>query len=296
MGQHTVPQRHLSNFQDPGRPGYVWLHDELGGEPRAAAIKSVLQKRGFYSPEMERFLASSVELPANQVIDKLTRVRVEGRRVVGVEAISPDERLELAVYARAMIRRVPSHRRWAETLVPGALAETTAGLRDYLQAAAAEGRITPEFLAGRLAKIDRVEEKFSRESPPEVVERVNDPLPSPLITKTIFTMTWRVLISTGPQLFITTDNPAFYFRAEGYGLGNEWSEISLPISSTHALHGCWQGPAAGLLYVAVPQKFVREINRRLASQADRLAVYHKPAPWLLQILPKKDPYLSVIRW
>jgi len=41
---------------------------------------------------------------------------------------------------------------------------------------------------------------------------------------------------------------------------------------------------------------VREINRRLASDTERLAFYHEPAPWLLTILAKKEPYLSVIRW
>ena len=38
------------------------------------------------------------------------------------------------------------------------------------------------------------------------------------------------------------------------------------------------------------------MNRRLASETERLAFYHEPAPWLLAILPKKEPYLSVIRW
>ena len=50
MGQHTVPQRYLSNFQDPDHPGFVWLHDKRGGSPRLAAIKSVLQQPQFYMP------------------------------------------------------------------------------------------------------------------------------------------------------------------------------------------------------------------------------------------------------
>ena len=50
-----------------------------------------------------------------------------------------------------------------------------------------------------------------------------------------------------------------------------------------------------LVYVQSSQGFVKEINRRLASTADR-AFYHERASWLLRILPKAKPYLSALHW
>ena len=110
-------------------------------------------------------------------------------------------------------------------------------------------------------------------------------------------MTWRVLVSSGLQYFITTDNPAFFFRQEGYGLGNELSELSFPLSTTQlCVHGSRQPARSELVYVPVRQRIVREINRRLISQMDRLALYHKPAPWLFAILAKQDLNLNRIQW
>ena len=297
MGQHTVPQRHLRNFQDPDRPDFVWLHDREGGEPRCAAIKNVLQKRGFYSPEMETFLARSVELPGNLVIDKLTRSAVEGRRIVGAERLTEIERAELAVYIGAMIRRVPYNREWSRGLRPETIAKAAGQVRARIGQFAADPGADPALAARMYAELERLEVECRDGSPPEVVVRtIEDPIPGERIVAALHEMTWRVLVSSGPQLFITTDNPAFFFRWEGFGLGNTQSELSIPLSSTHCLHGSRQGPRGGLLYVAADQKIVKEINRRLASQATRLAVYHRPAPWLTGLLAKGDLYLSRIAW
>jgi hypothetical protein len=297
MGLHTVPQRYLTNFQDPDREGFVWLHDKQGGEPRHAAIKKVLQQKEFYSQEQERFLADEVELPGNKIIERLVNSKLINSKIAGAEAITEAQRLEMAVYIGTMIRRVPFNRRWTnELVVPQSLAKVTGDLRRVLHEMETEGQVDPELIARRHREIDLAEEKFSRESPAEVVDQVNDPLPSARIADVLFKMTWRVLISEGPQYFVTTDNPAFFFRGEGYGLGNEHSELSLPLSTTHALHGSWRTDRGNLVYMRVGQRTVREINKRLVSQADRLVIYHKSASWLSGILTKPGLQLNRIVW
>lgn len=106
-------------------------------------------------------------------------------------------------------------------------------------------------------------------------------------------MTWRILISSGDQQFATSDNPAFHFSS--YGLASQESELTFPLATTHALHGSWQLAESLLVFVRASEGVVREVNRRLASTADR-AFYHERAPWLLRILPKSKPYLSRLRW
>lgn len=150
------------------------------------------------------------------------------------------------------------------------------------------------MVARRLAEVDAAHVKFERNPPDEIMQQVREPWPSEGMLDAIYQITWRVLISAGPQYFITTDNPLFFFGA--YGLGTPKAELCFPLSTTHALHGCWQRVNADPVFLQATQKFVKEVNRRLASAAERLAFCHEQAPWLDRILQKKDPYLSVIRW
>jgi hypothetical protein len=286
VGQHTVPQRHLERFQDPDRPGFIWQHDRRGGKPKQVSIEKAVQQKGFYGDDMERFLADSIELPANNVIEKL----------IAGSGIDEEERRRLAAYAGTMLLRVPFHRRWVRTLVPDALTAVVTNLRSQIAAMAADGLLAPDMVERRMGEIARAEDRFKLELPEEALAQVNNPLPSPAIVKALYDMTWRLLESREAQYFITTDNPAFFFRAKGYGLGNAESEFCLPLSARFALHGCWQRSHSALVHVAANQRVVREINRRLVSEAVRLAFYHASAPWLLSLLRKENLFLSRIDW
>ena len=284
MGHHFVPQQYLRNFEDPNRPGFIWLHDKQGGDPRLVPITKVAQAKQFFSKETEAILASKVEKPANAVIKKLMTEM----------AITPAERLQLAYYIGVMVKRIPARRRRSTAMIPSVLAKVISGVREQLISIANEVHADPEILARRLKEVAAAERKLAIQTPPEVLEQIRDPWPSERILLILFNMTWRILVSSGPQYFVTTDNPAFFFSA--YGIGSEKSELSFPLSSTHTLHGSWQSASSKLVFVRPAQKIVKEINRRLASEAERLAFYHQPAPWLLRVLPKERPYLSVIHW
>jgi Protein of unknown function (DUF4238) len=284
MGHHFVPQRYLRNFEDPRKAGFIWLHDKRAGSFRLASIEKVVQSKRFYSPEIETVLAKDVEIPGNTVIDKLIRNA----------AITHVERLQLAYYIGVMLKRIPASRRRAREMIPGVLADVVSNVRQQLNSIANSLRADPELLARRLREVDATEKKFALQPPPNVLARIQEPWPSEGMLRALFGMTWRVLVSSGPQFFVTTDNPAFFFR--GYGLARLESELSFPLCPTHALHGSWQTAQSDLVFLPATQAVVKEINRRLASETERLAFYHKPAPWLLTILPKTKPYLSVIRW
>jgi hypothetical protein len=179
-------------------------------------------------------------------------------------------------------------------MVPRVLADVTAEIREQLRSFACEVQADPELIAKRLRELDAAERKFSVQPPRGVLDQIREPWPSERIVHALFAMRWRILVSSGPQYFVTTDNPAFFFSA--FGVGTEKSELSFPLCTTHALHGSRQGVGQDLIFVRATQAIVREINRRLASETERLAFYHEPAPWLVKVLSKKDPYLSVIQW
>lgn len=284
MGHHYIPQWYLRNFGIPSQPDFIWLYEKHGGPARRVPIAGVAQAKRFYSPQTEGALARHVEPAGNAVIQKL----------MSETPITPVERLQLAFYIGVMMKRVPARRRRAAEMIPGVLADVVSKVREELEVIANTLQADPELLARRLQEVNAAEKKIVLQPPPEVLAQIHEPWPSEGMLHALFGMAWRVMISPGPQYFITTDNPAFFFRS--YGLGTKESELSFPLSTTHALHGSWQETSSRLVFLRATPPLVKEINRRLASETERLAFYHEPALWLPKVLAKKNPYLSVIRW
>ena len=124
MGQqHYVPQQYLRNFEARGHPGFVWLYDKQGGNPRLAAIKQVAQSKEYYSADTEDLLAREVERPANAIIAKL----------LSNAAIDSTERFALTFYIGTMLKRVPYRRRKAMEMYPTVLDETVGRIRKQLR-------------------------------------------------------------------------------------------------------------------------------------------------------------------
>jgi hypothetical protein len=283
MGHHFVPQRYLRNFEDRNKPGYIWVHDKREDLAHLAEIEHVAQSKGFYSNDTEDMLARDVELPGSAAIEKLTRNQF----------LSGAERAHVAIYIAVMFKRVPAARRHATELIPGTLTNLANEFRQAIRSLGAQGA-APELIARRLDELDAAERKLAEKTPQNVLDVIREPWPSEELVRLLLRMTWRVLISSGPQYFITTDNPAFIFKA--YGLGKDKSELCFPLSTTHLLHSSWQNSGLPLVFTSVRTAIVKEMNRRLASGAERLAFFHEPAPWLSAMVTKESPYLSVIQW
>lgn len=284
MGHHYVPQSYLRNFGVPSQPDFIWLYQKRGGPTRFVPVAGVAQAKRFYNPQTEAILARHVEPAGSAAIQKL-------RTETPITAV---ERLQLAYYIGVMMKRVPARRRRAAKMIPGVLAEVVSKVRAELEVIANALQADPELLARRLQEVDVAEKRIAIQPPPEVLAQIYEPWPSEGMLRALFGMTWRVLASPGPQYFITTDNPAFFFRSHGLATGE--SELSFPLSTTHALHGSWQEASSQLVFLSATQTIVKEINRRLASEAERLAFYYESVRWLPKILGKENPYLSVIRW
>lgn len=110
----------------------------------------------------------------------------------------------------------------------------------------------------------------------------------------VASMTWRMAFTNGPQFFITSDNPAFFFEA--FGIGTPQSEVAFPLSPDLSLMGSRQGDPGAILLVEVKPKVVREVNRRMVASAERLVFCHEKQPWLPAMIGKSKPYLSRISW
>ena len=265
----------------------MWLHDKQSGKSHPAPIDKVAQSKGYYSPEVEEALRQ-VEGPANVVMAKL----------VNNEMISSTERMQLTLYVAVALKRVPYRRRKALEMFPGVLDNTLKELRAELTQAAAkiEPPVDDERLRDRLDEIENIfRAKFGDAPPEEVVRQIREPWPTPGMLEAIYRMTWRVLIAEGPTGFWTTDNPVFFFESDG--IATREAEVSFPLAPTHALHGCWVlAASSSFAFWRAPERFVREVNRRLASTTERLAFSDRLEDWMMPTLQKRNPYLSRFRW
>jgi len=284
MGHHYVPQHYLRGFEPPAHPGTIWRYDKASKLFKCIPIKVVAQEPAFYAEEDERALSTQIEGPA---LGSLARLR-RG------EAISQDDRARIAVYAASMMMRGPRRRRKALEMAPSVLADTITGFKKRLEEWASSPDADRALVARRFAELEAVRDKYAREPPSTVIDQVRSPWPRQRFVDLIFAMTWRVIASDASTRFLTSDNPAFFFEA--HGLGQPEAEISFPLASDVALHGSWQGPREGLIFVQAKPVLVREINRRIVSGAERFVFYHEHAKWIATIADKPHPFLSRIQW
>lgn len=282
MGKHYVPQRYLEGFSVPGDERLIWMFDKLTLRWVPAAIKQVAQQRDYFPPEVELQLATLIEKPANRVIDALSNHQ---------KLIDP-ERTILANYIAVMIMRVPRKRRKGYELVPSVLESIVEEIRDKLSAQGKNDNLANASLL--LNELDRLKIKFNQDVPENVRRQILSPWPSTNVVNAIKNMTWRFVRAPSNAQFLTTDNPAFFF--EGFGLAKPEAELTFPLSSDRALIASHQGEPGSTLFLQAKPALVKEINRRVASGAERFVFFHRKAAWVETLATKKQPYLSRIAW
>ena len=74
------------------------------------------------------------------------------------------------------------------------------------------------------------------------------------------------------------------------------SELSFPLSTHYALHGSWQQADENPVFIRAEQALVKEMNRRMVSEAERLVFYYQPAAWISKLFKKADLSLNKIEW
>lgn len=284
MGHHYVPQEYLRAWEIPSEPGMILTYDKKDLSCKPLPIKRVAQAPRFYEAEVEAELAARLEGPANIVLEELRSLR----------RITEEQRIHFAIYTASMIKRVPRRRRLTrQQILPKAIESTVNKFLAELQAWAATTTKT-ELANQRLADIERLRKQFHEEPPKEVTDQIESPWPTKKMIETVAAMAWRLVFTRGPQFFITSDNPAFFF--EGLGVGTPEGEIAFPLSPNVAFMGSNQGTPGAIALLEVKQKIVREVNRRMSAGAERFVFAREPQAWLVEAMKKPNPYLSRIGW
>jgi hypothetical protein len=284
MGHHYVPQEYLRAWEVPGSPGMILTNDKKELTSKPLPIKRVAQAPGYCEAEVEAELNARLEGPANIILEELRNLR----------PITEEQRIHFAIYTATMMKRVPRRRRInRDDILPKALTSTIDRMLAEIQAWAAT-TTNMELVAQRLAEIERIRKQFEEEPPKEVTDQIESPWPTKKMIEVVAAMAWRLVFTRGPQYFVTSDNPAFFF--EGLGVGTPEGEIAFPLSPSVAFMGSNQGTPGSIKLIEVRQKIVREVNRRMAAGAERFVFTREPELWLLETMKKRRPYLSRISW
>lgn len=283
MGHHFVPQAYLRAFEDPNRPGMIWVYSRSGAL-NIASIAKVAQSAGFYDASDEAALNTHVERPANPLLERLR----DGQQ------LARDEKRVLSIYIATMMHRVPRNRERGEEVMPKALAEAAARAAEYVNMVADAQGLSADRRAYLLSQIEPATASAAAHPSPEVLAQVRSPWPSAAVVEKIFGMTWRVLLASPPEAFITSDNPVFIFSSRG--LGNPDSELVLPLSPTRCLHGSWRSSGTDEVTFLTPvREVLREMNRRTARDTTSIMLSHRRSPELLALL-KRKPRVNKLLW
>jgi len=285
MLNHYVPRYYLKGFVAEDSDDQVWTFDKEQQQFFRAGVGKVAAVHGFYEDEVEKQLNESVEMPGNNVIEAIRRR----------QTIAPADKARLAFYIAVLMMRVPEKRRRGFEMLPEVVDETIEEATRQIKALAEEAEVSGDIVRKRLTEVEEARRMFKTQPPQGLIESIHDPWPTENVVDAVISMRWRFGVAPGLLYFLTSDNPVFYFRC--YGVGTEDSELTFPISSDIVLFGDRRGTQVKAPpYLELPMSYVKEVNRRVASEATRF-VFSKDNPgWIPAVVNKRNPYLSRIMW
>jgi hypothetical protein len=275
MGHHYLPQYYLKGFTETV-DNVLWAYEKGTGHKFNSQIKNLANITNFYSRETEQYLANDIEEPANAVLDK-----IRGRHL-----INDNDKNVFAEYMSVMWKRVPRAKEDLKNMAPrlaeGIADKLSADLNDIIAKEPAKA----EFIEERRKEINDIAASYAQEPPKDIWLENIPPERTPRIVEAINTMTWLFWEFSAQPVFLTCDNPLFYFM--GMGVGRQHSEISFPISSHIVLWATWRKDLPGN-YIKASTQVVREINRRTAYNASRYIFHSRDEHWI-------EPFVKKKRW
>lgn len=275
MGHHYVPQFYLKGFTDGNS---IWVHDRAESRSFKSQPKAVANEKKLYTEELESQLANEIEYPAIPAIQK-----VRERRLL-IEA----DRLVLAKYLIALWKRVPEGRLRYEENIPEVAATIQSEIHHQLSATADVNPSLIHLAQTRKEEVTKILERYISEKPPGIWQQSLMKDSSVNVVASMLSMNWRFLCTDRLQ-FLTCDNPVFFFNHEG--IGNTTSELIVPLSSSVTL---WANRrfTNGPTYVSAQPTAVREVNRRMATNATRFVYSKSTEAWILPFVCKENYSLN----
>lgn len=288
MGHHYIPRYYLGGFCAPSSSrSIIYVYEKGSQNVFSTSIKNVAQITQYYSEDTEEYLANQVEGPANSVIKK-----IRDRQVITTE-----DKIILSRYMITMFKRVPTGKERLEQKSP----EIYSSVLDRVEDALDDLLIrfpNNDSLQRKAEELSIIRQKLEidKEYRARFIEdawlKIMDPEMTPKSLGALSHMTWQFLTYDKEWVFLTSDNPLFFFSK--IGIGNERSEVTFPLSSNIVLWATWRRDI-GEGYFPAKQRSVHQINRRTVSIANRYVFHASEADWIISLVNKKRHSLRLLQ-
>lgn len=309
---HITPAFYLRGFTcaEKDRQSFIWVYE------RGLPFKPGYIKTGVYNPCQRPVTATgfqwdyyAFEKPdgsgwdyetyenALQKIEEGAKPAIQSLR--RHEMIEGADRMALATYMAMMIKRVPRRREWADNLWPEFIREFEQGA-GFLERFEALEKNTDPSDSNKIANIARARAEYLRViSEYKSAKSMPRHILLPILTgqskipPALCDMTWRLLVCDTDKFFLTSDNPLWF--DEQKGIGNQYLEVSFPISSDSVLVISRKMVEGGIFRAG--DRVVDEVNRRSATRATRHLYGCRPESWVVKFLNRNRPYVprSIVR-
>lgn len=254
MHNHYIPRSYLKGFTESLESDFIYRYEKGTKKYIRSNILKVGKQKGFYSDEVEEFLADSFDGPIKGLIVQL------GEHKLPTEP----ERALLKDFMIIMLQRVPASRERALSWLEKNIELRLSHLEKQINQFKLETPGKTDILDTRLEEIKKIRNE-KRIKPVEIWYKLISVEHYSMIGWAIENMTWKFM-SSKEGLFLTSDNPVFFFRE--MGLGRKASELFFPISSKVGLWATWKSEKKAK-FLKADNEFVKEMNRRIVSTAHR---------------------------
>ncbi|HOX27231.1 MAG TPA: DUF4238 domain-containing protein [Candidatus Krumholzibacteria bacterium] len=266
---HYLPRHYLRGFCNDTSREQLYVYTKGGAAIYRAGIHNIAKEKDYYLPEIEDALARSIESNAEPVL----------KRIRAREPLLNSDRKIVAAFIVCLWKRVPSYREIVRQLIPNLTCETLAGMREQF----IDREPDLDTRERNRIELETLEAKW-KDGPPEAVKAYfEQPFTTGMIEDRLLVMHWYFAVAAGDTKYVTSDNPVFFFRA--IGLNKPESELSCPLSRDIALL-CTGAEQPWRPYAEVPDRIVREFNRRSIHNATRYVYYCEQAQWLQRMIVK----------
>ena len=280
MGDHYIPQYYLNGFTS-SIDNMVWVYEKGGSLKFQSQVKNIAHETNYYSPEVEKYLANDIEGPANSVIKKIRKCK----------KITQSEKEILAIYMIVMLKRVPQSKIRMKKMAPNVTQSLQQKWDKEISKLALENPSQKKLFEKRRIEIKANLDKYSKNIPKDFWLELIPPDRTPNTVEAISKMTWLFLTYEKFPVFLTCDNPVFYFQE--IGVGKAKSEITFPISSNIVLWATWRSDIQEG-YSPIKNQAIKEINRRTATNATRYTYHAKDADWIPRFINKQEHQLNLL--
>lgn len=278
---HYIPKFYLKGFTEASTSEMIYVYQKGKENPFRTQIKNIGNEKGLYTDELEAVLANDIEQSANPILQKLR----------DFQPILEDEKLTFSRYMYSMFIRVRKRLNWFIGKSPTVLDKAFFEFEKQLQELAEKHPDKAELVEQRIQQLHAIRKNQTDEFVKEVwLQNIPAGIERPPI-QMLASMEWRFLESDSNQLFITSDNPLFYF--ESIGIGNEKSEVAFPLAKNLVLWAKWKMNFPSGFHKARAQ-FVKEINRRTISNALQFTFSSQDEDWISILMNKKNIRLNRI--